>query len=213
MVLYRASLLTHFSDQEEKKSLFDSWLLLKLDPHFLYRQNHSLRVLSSSHPVPIRNHYHSRGIFPIDLTLPGNTDRLRASWWRKTEWFVQRTEPRSVCLDPAKKRSTITYVWVIAENFWEISALGHSVTIIACTWSSSCLSRCNCASNCLLWSSNTCILASRRPLCWRSSLASASSSESLFWGPPGDASPSGGRLDWSLMDLSRSYSSWRSLAK
>lgn len=41
---------------------------------------------------------------------------------------------------------------------------------------SSCLRRCSCASNCRLWSSRICMRASRRPLCWRSSRASASTS-------------------------------------
>lgn len=81
------------------------------------------------------------------------------------------------------------------------------------TWSSSCLRRCNWASSCLLWSSNTCIRASKRPLCWRSSFASAKSSESLFCGPPGEASLSEGGPFWSLIDFSRSYSSWRSLLR
>ena len=46
------------------------------------------------------------------------------------------------------------------------------------TWSSSCRNRCSCASSCRLWSSRICMRASRRPLCWRSSLASAIISES-----------------------------------
>lgn len=76
-------------------------------------------------------------------------------------------------------------------------------------WSKSCRRRCNCASSCLLWSSRTCILASSLPLCWRSSLASVSSSASRALGP-GDESPSDG-CSSSRIAFSRSYSSWRFL--
>lgn len=57
--------------------------------------------------------------------------------------------------------------------------------------SSSCRSRWSWDSNCLLWSSNICILASRRPLCCLRSLASAMSSASseACWG---DTTESGG---------------------
>ena len=80
------------------------------------------------------------------------------------------------------------------------------------TWSSSWRSLWSCASSCRLWSSSTCIRASRRPLCWRSSLASAKSSESRFWGvPSGETSPLGWRRSWSRSAFSRSYSSWSSL--
>lgn len=59
------------------------------------------------------------------------------------------------------------------------------------TCSSSCRSRWSWDSSCLLWSSNICILASKRPLCCLRSLASAMSSASseACWG---DTTESGG---------------------
>lgn len=60
------------------------------------------------------------------------------------------------------------------------------------TCSSSCRSRWSWDSNCLLWSSKICILASSRPLCCLRSFASAISSESsdVWWG---DTTESGGK--------------------
>jgi len=80
----------------------------------------------------------------------------------------------------------------------------------ACTCSSSCLSRCSWDSSCLLWSSSICIRASRRPLCCRSSLASAMSSASrALCGDAGSISGGDGSgdspfLSWAF--FSRSYS-------
>lgn len=83
------------------------------------------------------------------------------------------------------------------------------------TCSSSCLSLCSCDSSCLLWSSRICILASRRPLCWRSSLASAMSSASRgLCGETGIISGgdgSGDRPLWSCCCFRRSYSACRFL--
>lgn len=78
------------------------------------------------------------------------------------------------------------------------------------TCSSSCRSRCSWDSSCLLWSSRICIRASSRPLCWRSSLASAMSSASrALWGDTGSISGGDGSgerpfLSWAF--FRRSYS-------
>lgn len=86
---------------------------------------------------------------------------------------------------------------------------------LAC--SSSCLSLCSCDSSCLLWSSRICILASRRPLCWRSSLASAISSASRgLCGETGIISGGDGSGDnplWSCCCFKRSYSACKFLLK
>lgn len=85
------------------------------------------------------------------------------------------------------------------------------------TCSSSCLSLCSCDSSCLLWSSRICILASRRPLCWRSSLASAMSSASRgLCGETGIISGGDGSGDsplWSCCCFKRSYSACKFLLK
>lgn len=49
------------------------------------------------------------------------------------------------------------------------------------TWCRSCRRRCSWDSSCLLCSSRMCMRASNRPLCWRSSLASANRSASSGW--------------------------------
>lgn len=86
---------------------------------------------------------------------------------------------------------------------------------LAC--SSSCLSLCSCDSSCLLWSSSICILASRRPLCWRSSLASAMSSASRgLCGETGIISGGDGSGDsplWSCCCFKRSYSACKFLLR
>lgn len=86
---------------------------------------------------------------------------------------------------------------------------------LAC--SNSCLSLCSCDSSCLLWSSRICILASRRPLCWRSNFASAMSSASRgLCGEMGIISGGDGSGDsplWSCCCFSRSYSACRFLLK
>jgi len=85
------------------------------------------------------------------------------------------------------------------------------------TCSSSCLSLCSCDSSCLLWSSSICILASRRPLCWRSSLASAMSSASRgLCGETGTISGGDGSGDsplWSCCCFKRSYSACKFLLR
>lgn len=85
------------------------------------------------------------------------------------------------------------------------------------TCSSSCLSLCSCDSSCLLWSSRICILASRRPLCWRSSLASAMSSASRgLCGETGIISGGDGSGDsplWSCCCFKRSYSACKFLLR
>lgn len=84
------------------------------------------------------------------------------------------------------------------------------VFLSLCTCSSSCLSRCSCDSSCLLWSSSICIRASSRPLCCRSSLASAISSASrALCGDTGSISGGDGSgdrpfLSWAF--FRRSYS-------
>lgn len=85
-----------------------------------------------------------------------------------------------------------------------------SVFLLVYTCSSSCLSRCSWDSSCLLWSSSICIRASSRPLCCRSSFASAMSSASrALCGDTGSISGGDGSgdrpfLSWAF--FRRSYS-------
>lgn len=69
------------------------------------------------------------------------------------------------------------------------------------TSSSSWRNLCNCASSWRLWSSSICIRASRRPLCWRRSFASANISA-----PPGNWLASSGVEPGVCLDRRRSYS-------
>lgn len=81
------------------------------------------------------------------------------------------------------------------------------------TWCRSCRRRWSCDSSCLLCSSRMCIRASRRPLCCRSSLASARRSASSGWaaGPSASHGPPAGAPRWPCCSFSCSYSFWRVL--